>query len=79
VVRHPFAASYPEYFAKISARAISSLQAIPDGAFDRGLVAFERHCRNAPDRPIYEPVEVFSSRPPRSPVPGAERRRGNSR
>jgi SAM-dependent methyltransferase len=59
VVRHPFAASYAEYFAKISARAISSLQAIPDEAFERGLAAFERHCRHAPDRPIYEPVEVF--------------------
>jgi len=59
VVRHPFAASYAEYFAKISARAISSLQAIPDEAFGRGLAAFERHCRSAPDRPIFEPVEVF--------------------
>ena len=59
VVSHPFAASYTEYFAKISTRAISSLQAIPDEAFARGLAAFERHCRNTPDRPIYEPVEVF--------------------
>jgi ubiquinone/menaquinone biosynthesis C-methylase UbiE len=59
VVRHPFAASSTQYFAKISARAISSLQAIPDEAFARGLAAFERHCRNTPDRPIYEPVEVF--------------------
>ena len=59
VVRHPFAVSYTEYFAKISARAISSLQAIPDEAFERGLAAFEHHCRNAPDRPIYEPVEIF--------------------
>jgi trans-aconitate methyltransferase len=33
--------------------------AIPDEAFARGLAAFERHCRNTPDRPIYEPVEVF--------------------
>jgi SAM-dependent methyltransferase len=59
VVRHPFAASYAEYFAKISARAISSLQAISDEAFGRGLAAFERHCRSVPDRPIFEPVEVF--------------------
>jgi SAM-dependent methyltransferase len=49
MVSHPFAASYTEYFAKISARAISSLQAIPDEAFARGLAAFERHCRNTPD------------------------------
>jgi ubiquinone/menaquinone biosynthesis C-methylase UbiE len=59
VVSHPFAASYIDYFRKISARAISSLQAIPDDAFERGLAAFERHCRGAPDRPIFEPVEVF--------------------
>jgi hypothetical protein len=58
-VSHPFEASYTEYFEKISARAISSLQAIPDEAFARGPAAFERRCRNAPDRPIYEPVEVF--------------------
>ncbi|MGH7413979.1 MAG: hypothetical protein ACREKJ_07235 [Candidatus Rokuibacteriota bacterium] len=51
--------SYAEYFAKISARAISSLQAIPDEAFARGLAAFERHCREAEDRPIHEAVEIF--------------------
>jgi SAM-dependent methyltransferase len=59
LVSHPFAASYMEYFEKVSARAISSLQAIPDEAFARRLAAFERRCRNTPDRPIYEPVEVF--------------------
>ena len=59
VVMHPFAASYAEYLAKISARAISSLQAISDEAFARGRAAFERHCRAAEDHPIYEPVEIF--------------------
>jgi len=39
VVRHPFAASSTEYFAKISARAISSLQAIPLRAWTGGLRA----------------------------------------
>jgi ubiquinone/menaquinone biosynthesis C-methylase UbiE len=52
VVRHPFAASCTECFAKIAARAISSLQAIPDEAFELGLAAFEHHCRRTPDRPI---------------------------
>ena len=48
-----------EYFAKIAARAISSLQAISDEAFARGLGALERHCRETEDRPIDEPVEIF--------------------
>ena len=59
VVPHPFASSYREYFAKILARAISSLQAIPDEAFARGLAAFERHCLAARARRIHEPVEIF--------------------
>jgi hypothetical protein len=50
---------YAEYFAKIAARAISSLQAISDEAFARGLGALERHCREREDRPIDEPVEIF--------------------
>jgi ubiquinone/menaquinone biosynthesis C-methylase UbiE len=59
VVMHRFAGSYAEYYAKVSQRALSSLAAIPDDAFARGLVAFERHCREAEDRPIYKPIELF--------------------
>jgi SAM-dependent methyltransferase len=75
VVMHPFAASYAEYFAKISARAISSLQEVSDEAFARGLAAFERHCREAEDRPIYEPVELFlfTSRAPGAAGEGRRR------
>jgi len=58
-IMHPFAASYREYFDKVSQRALSSLAAIPDEAFAQGLAAFERHCRTAQDRPIYEPIEMF--------------------
>jgi SAM-dependent methyltransferase len=45
---------------KISLRGLSSLQAISDEAFARGLAAFEKHCRAGGDAgPIYEPVELF--------------------
>ena len=40
-------------------RGFSSLQAISDDAFARGLAAFERHCRTQGAGPIYEPVELF--------------------
>ena len=59
IVRHLFARSYAEYHRKISLRGLSSLQAISDGAFARGLAAFERHCRAQGAGPIYEPVELF--------------------
>ncbi len=48
------------YCARIRARALSSLQLIPDGAFDRGLAALAAHCRTLPaDRAFVEPVDVF--------------------
>jgi len=60
IVRHLFARSYEEYYRKISLRGLSSLQAIADEAFARGLAAFEAHCRAAGGAgPIYEPVELF--------------------
>lgn len=59
IVMHPYAASYSEYVTKVSRRGLSSLAAISDEAFARGLAAFERHCRDAQDHPIYEPVEIF--------------------
>ncbi len=57
--RRGFTRRYAEYYAKVSQRALSSLAAISDDAFARGLAAFERHCREAEDRPIYEPIELF--------------------
>lgn len=60
IVRHRFAEDHADYYRKVSLRALSSLQLIPDDAFERGLRAFERHCRDAPaSGPIYEPVEMF--------------------
>ncbi len=48
------------YCARIRARALSSLQRIPDVAFDRGMAALEAHCRTLPpDRAFIEPVDVF--------------------
>src|SRR5207249_11645854 len=48
-----------EYYRKISLHGLSSLQAISDGAFARGLAAFERHCRAQGAGPVYEAVELF--------------------
>ena len=48
------------YCARMRARALSSLQLIPDAAFDRGMAALEAHCRTLPaDRDLSEPVDVF--------------------
>jgi len=60
IVRHLFALSHADYYRKISLRGLSSLQAISDEAFARGLAAFETHCRTAGGAgPVYEPVELF--------------------
>jgi ubiquinone/menaquinone biosynthesis C-methylase UbiE len=60
IVHQLFATSYEDYYRKISLRGLSSLQAISDEAFARGLAAFETHCRTAGGAgPIYEPVELF--------------------
>jgi len=49
-----------EYLAKIRLRGISSLAAIPDEAFARGLEAFARHCRAAGRRgAVLEPVDLY--------------------
>ena len=59
IVRHLFAASYDDYYRKISLRGLSSLQAISDVAFARGLAKFKTRCHAAGGGPIYEPVELF--------------------
>jgi SAM-dependent methyltransferase len=59
-VLQKLAANHKEYFEKIRLRGLSSLQLIPDEAFQRGLREFERHCRAArPDEAVYEPVDLF--------------------
>jgi len=42
-----FAKDLRDYCERISQRALSSLQAIPDSAFERGMVALRKHCETA--------------------------------
>ena len=45
---------------QLAMRGRSSLRRISGDAFERGLRAFEAHCRTAVvSGPIYEPVEMF--------------------
>lgn len=59
-VEQPIAGGPEAYCTRIRGRALSSLQLIPDAAFDRGMAALEAHCRTIPaDRELVEPVDVF--------------------
>jgi SAM-dependent methyltransferase len=59
-VVHTFATDHRDYLRKISLRGLSSLQAISDEEFERGLDTFARHCRAVEgDRPITEPTDLF--------------------
>jgi SAM-dependent methyltransferase len=59
-VVHTVATDHRDYLRKISLRGLSSLQAISDQEFERGLDAFARHCRAVEgDRPITEPTDLF--------------------
>lgn len=60
VVRQLFAKDYVEYVEKISLRGVSSLEAIPDGAFRDGLARLRRHCEaQGAAGPVYEDVDLF--------------------
>jgi ubiquinone/menaquinone biosynthesis C-methylase UbiE len=55
-----FAASYDEYFEKISRRGLSALIVISDEAFQSGLQRFQNWVRGQPrSQPVYEPVDLF--------------------
>lgn len=59
-VRQLFAASYEEYFEKISRRGLSALILIGDEAFQDGLRRFQDWTRRRPRGvPVYEPVDLF--------------------
>lgn len=59
-VRQLFAASYEEYFEKISERGLSSLITINDEAFERGLARLREYVNLQPrDVAVYEPVDLF--------------------
>ena len=55
-----FAASYDEYFEKVSQRGLSALIVISDKAFQSGLQRFQNWVRGQPrSQPVYEPVDLF--------------------
>ena len=55
-----FASSYHEYYEKIGGRGLSSLIAIDDAAFARGMARFREWVDQQPqDLPVYEPVDAF--------------------
>ena len=58
--RQLFAASYEEYYQKVGQRGLSSLLAISDTAFARGMTRFQEWAEKQPsNQPVYEPVDVF--------------------
>ena len=60
VVVQLFAKDLRDYCERISQRALSSLQAIPDSAFERGMVALRKHCETASrSGPVYEEVDMY--------------------
>ena len=60
VVVQRFANDLLDYCKRISQRALSSLQAIPDSAFESGMVALRKHCETAlSSGPVYEEVDMY--------------------
>jgi len=60
VIDQLFAASYAEYYDKISRRALSALIAISDDAFQQGLRQFKKWVSTQPTGvAVYEPVDLF--------------------
>lgn len=58
--RQLFAPSYQDYYRKVGQRGLSSLIAISDAAFERGMGRFREWVEEQPpDQPVYEPVDVF--------------------
>ena len=58
--RQLFAPSFLEYYEKIGRRGLSSLIAISDEAFARGMERFKGWAdAQPPDKPVYEPIDVF--------------------
>ena len=58
--RQLFAADYEEYYEKIGGRGLSSLIALSDEAFGRGMARFREWIDGqAADEPVFEPVDAF--------------------
>jgi ubiquinone/menaquinone biosynthesis C-methylase UbiE len=59
-VNQIFAASFIEYYQKISQRGLSSLISISDKAFNRGIGEVRAWAESKPqDQPVYDPVDMF--------------------
>ncbi len=55
-----FAQSYHEYVDKICGRGLSSLIAISDDAFEKGVERLKKWTKNRPqNEPVYEPVDLL--------------------
>ena len=62
-IHQTFAASPEEYLEKVRQRGLSSLIAIDDAAFERGLERFRYWVAGRPrDEPIDDPVDLFTFR-----------------
>ncbi|MCA1592340.1 MAG: class I SAM-dependent methyltransferase [Acidobacteria bacterium] len=60
VVRQMFAGDLNEYYERISERALSVLQMIPDETFARGLLALGEHCAtHDTGQPVCEEIDLF--------------------
>lgn len=60
VVVQIFARDLVDYCERIGQRALSSLQAIPDSDFKRGMKALRRHCEDRSlSGPVHEAVDLF--------------------
>lgn len=60
VVVQLFARDLGEYCERIDQRALSSLQAIPDSDFNRGMKALRKHCEDrSASGPVHEAIDLF--------------------
>ncbi len=58
--RQLFAANAQEYYEKVGGRGLSSLIALSDDAFERGMARFREWADRQPsNQPVYEPVDAF--------------------
>ena len=59
-VKQIFAASFAEYYKKVSQRGLSSLISISDAAFEQGLMRLREWIAVQPqDEPVFDPVDLL--------------------
>jgi ubiquinone/menaquinone biosynthesis C-methylase UbiE len=60
IVHQSFAENHHEYLRKISLRGLSSLKAIPDDEFQRGLIGLSEHCHSRETgEVVFEDIDLF--------------------